>query len=61
MYIHIYIPTYIYTKHVHSYTYTYQEPQQDLVDLMTRGFNTEFVKKSYYLYVIVLAWVLSNK
>ena len=60
MCIHIYIPKYIYTYHIHLYTLIDQEPQQDLVGLRTQGSNIEFVKNSYYLYVTVLVWVLLN-
>ena len=44
-----------------TYTFIYEEPQKDLVDLRTSDSNTEFVKNSYYLYVIVQVWVLSNR
>ena len=54
-YMHTYIHIYI------AYTFIHEEPQKDLVNLRTSDSNTEFVKNSYYLYVIVQVWVLSNR
>ena len=54
-YMHTYIHIYI------TYTFIHEEPQKDLVNLRTSDSNTEFVKNSYYLYVIVQVWVLSNR
>ena len=55
MYIHMYLPTYI------TYTFIYEKPPKDFMDLRTSDANPVFVKNSYYLYVIVQAWVLSNR
>ena len=59
MYIHIYIPFYIYNIYIHIHTH--MKKNKDLVDLRTWDSNIEFVKNSYHLYVIVLVWAFSNR